>query len=67
MRGRDFTTPTSEREHWGGAARFQDFLRGSLLPMIETTYRSNPARRVVFGQSLDRQRAERVDDSSCDH
>jgi predicted alpha/beta superfamily hydrolase len=51
-RSHDFTAPSSEREHWGGAADFQKMLRTELLPLIEKTYRSDPKRRGIFGQSL---------------
>jgi predicted alpha/beta superfamily hydrolase len=51
-RSHDFTAPSSEREYWGGAADFQKMLRTELLPLIENTYRSDPKRRVIFGQSL---------------
>jgi predicted alpha/beta superfamily hydrolase len=48
----DYTAPTDEREHWGGAADFQGFLREELIPFIEREYRSDAARRIIFGQSL---------------
>ena len=51
-RSRDYTAPTDEREHWGGAADFQQFLRSELFPLIESTYRSDSNQRVIFGQSL---------------
>jgi predicted alpha/beta superfamily hydrolase len=51
-RGTDFTAPSAEREHYGGAARFQEVLRTELLPLIERRYRSDPERRLIFGQSL---------------
>ena len=51
-RGHDYTAPTDEREHWGGAGRYQAFLEGELIPFVEDTYRSDAARRVIFGQSL---------------
>jgi predicted alpha/beta superfamily hydrolase len=51
-RSRDYTAPTDEREFWGGAADFQGFLREELIPFIEREYRSDAARRIVFGQSL---------------
>ena len=51
-RSHDFTAPTTEREHWGGAGDFQDFIADELMPMIETRYRSRHDRRIVFGQSL---------------
>ena len=52
MRGRDFTAPSAEREHWGGADAFAQFLEKELFPMIEGRYRSDPGRRVIFGHSL---------------
>ena len=52
MRSRDYTAPTAEREHWGGAGDFQAFLKEELIPLIEGTYRASPERRIVFGQSL---------------
>jgi predicted alpha/beta superfamily hydrolase len=52
LRSTDFTAPSAEREHYGGASRFQEVLRTELFPLIEKTYRSDPDRRVVFGQSL---------------
>ena len=51
-RGTDYTAPTDQREHWGGAERFQQALRSEILPLIETSYRSDPANRNIFGQSL---------------
>ena len=51
-RSRDYTAATSEREYWGGAGQFQQFLSDELIPMVESTYRSDPDRRIVFGQSL---------------
>lgn len=52
LRSTDFTAPSEERQHWGGASRFQEVFRTELFPLIETTYRSDGSRRVVFGQSL---------------
>ena len=51
-RSHDFTAPTDEREFWGGAKEFQSFLGGELLPLIESEYRSDANRRVIFGRSL---------------
>lgn len=51
-RSHDYTAPSSEREFWGGAEDFQQFLSDELIPMIETSYRSDGDRRIVFGQSL---------------
>lgn len=48
----DFQSPgagvTAEQ---AGAEAFQRFLRTDLIPLIERRYRSDPARRVLFGQS----------------
>ena len=52
LRGTDFTAPSAEREHYGGASRFQRVLRDEVLPLVERNYRSDPAQRVIFGQSL---------------
>jgi predicted alpha/beta superfamily hydrolase len=52
LRSTDYTAPSEEREHYGGASRFQEVLRKEVMPLIERTYRSDPARRVIFGQSL---------------
>lgn len=51
-RGHDYTAPSDEREHYGGAKDFQTFLGDELIPFIETSYRSRATRRIVFGQSL---------------
>ncbi len=51
-RSHDFTAPSPQREHWGGAVDYQKMLRTELLPLIEKTYPSDPSRRVIFGQSL---------------
>ena len=52
MRSTDYTAPSDERDWWGGAAMFQQALRDELVPLIETNYRADPGRRVLFGQSL---------------
>ena len=51
-RSHDYTAPTEEREHWGGAIDFQGFLENELIPFVEDKYRSDAKRRIVFGQSL---------------
>jgi len=48
----DYTAPWEERSFWGGAAVFQSVLQDELLPLIESTYRSDPSRRAIFGHSL---------------
>lgn len=52
QRGRDFTAPAADREHFGGAPAFARFLSQSVFPLIEERYPSDPARRIIFGQSL---------------
>jgi predicted alpha/beta superfamily hydrolase len=51
-RSHDYTAPTEEREYWGGASDFREFLDRELVPFIEETYRSDSERRIVFGHSL---------------
>jgi predicted alpha/beta superfamily hydrolase len=51
-RATDYTATASERDYWGGADKFQRFLRDELLPFIEKSYRSRADRRVIFGQSI---------------
>lgn len=51
-RGHDFTIPSKQSEHWGGALEFGDFLREELFPHIESNYPANPGRRILFGNSL---------------
>lgn len=51
-RSHDFTAPSDEREFWGGAADFLAFLDRELIPAVEDRYAADPARRILFGQSL---------------
>lgn len=51
-RSHDFTLPSPEADHWGGAPDFRNFLERELLPAIDADYRTEPAQRVLFGQSL---------------
>ena len=51
-RSTDFTAPSDEREYYGGAGEFQTFLGETLMPFIESNYRSDGKRRVIFGQSI---------------
>ena len=51
-RSTDYTAASKEREFWGGAAVFQAVLQDELIALVESNYRSDPARRVLFGQSL---------------
>lgn len=52
LRGTDFTAPAESRDYFGGAPKFLEFLRAELLPYIDTRYRTQPDKRVLFGQSL---------------
>lgn len=51
-RSTDYTAPSAERDHWGGAGQFQNFLSDELMPIIEGDYRSDASRRIIFGQSI---------------
>lgn len=51
-RGTDYTAPSPERDYFGGAENYQRFLKTELLPLVETTYRADKSRRILFGQSL---------------
>lgn len=51
-RGLDFQTPgAGVPADAAGAPAFQAFLRRELIPEIERRFRSDPSRRVLFGQS----------------
>jgi predicted alpha/beta superfamily hydrolase len=51
-RGFDFSAPAPDaRADQGGAPAFLEFLKNELLPTVESRYRIDPARRVLFGQS----------------
>lgn len=48
----DFQTPGDRvAEGAAGAEAFQRFLSDELLPRVEADFRSDPARRILFGQS----------------
>ena len=51
-RSTDYTAPSDERDYFGGAENFQAFLKTELMPFIESEYPADPARRVIFGQSI---------------
>lgn len=52
FRSTDFTAASSERSYWGGAPKFQSFLKQELMPFMENKYRIDPSRRIIMGQSL---------------
>lgn len=48
----DFMPPGPDvRPEDAGVARFHDFLERELLPQVERRYRTDPAKRILFGQS----------------
>ena len=51
-RSTDYTAPSDERDYYGGAGTFQAFLGNELIPLVESNFRSQPDRRVIFGQSI---------------
>lgn len=51
-RSHDYTAPSSEREHWGGAKVFDQFFSEKLMPAIKQKYRVDSAKQILFGQSL---------------
>ena len=51
-RSTDFTAPSAERDFWGGAGKFQQFLSNELFPYVEGNFQSRADRRVIFGHSL---------------
>ena len=51
-RGSDFTAPAESAAHYGGAPAFLNVLEKDLFPLIESTYRAAPDKRILFGQSL---------------
>lgn len=51
-RGYDFSAPAADASsEQGGAPAFHDFLKKELIPEIDRRYRTDPDRRVLFGQS----------------
>ncbi len=52
MRSRDFTLPAKDRDHYGGAEKFHQFLSTELIPLIEKKYPADPEQRILFGHSL---------------
>jgi len=51
-RSHDYTAPSEEREHYGGANNFDKFLSTVVLPEIQSRYRVDDSRQILFGQSL---------------
>ena len=51
-RGFDFSAPAPDADPGqGGAPAFHEFLKSELLPEVESRYRADSSRRVLFGQS----------------
>lgn len=51
-RSHDYTVPSKEAEHWGGASKFEKFLSASLLPEMKKRFRVDEKQQILFGQSL---------------
>lgn len=51
-RGTDYTAPSSERGYYGGGEAFLNMFKTQAFPLIESTYSSDPDKRIIFGQSL---------------
>ena len=51
-RSTDYTAKSPQREHWGGAVKFQHLLKNSIIPLIEKNYPSDPDKRLIFGNSI---------------
>jgi predicted alpha/beta superfamily hydrolase len=53
LRAMDLTPAATRRLPGSGAApQFLSFIRDQLIPFVETTYRADPARRVLMGSSF---------------
>ncbi len=51
-RSYDYSMPSADgNPDWGGASAFHAFLKSELLPKVESKYRIDPGKRVLFGQS----------------
>ena len=51
-RSTDYTAKSAQREHWGGAEKFQTLLKNTILPLVESNYPSDPDKRLIFGNSI---------------
>ncbi len=51
-RSTDYTLPAKDRDDYGGAKKFHQFLSTELIPMIERNYPADPQQRLLFGHSL---------------
>ncbi|XOV78204.1 MAG: alpha/beta hydrolase [Aestuariibacter sp.] len=51
-RSRDFTAPSGEREHWGGAKEFLSILDSEILPFVASRYAVDSQHQLLFGHSL---------------
>lgn len=53
-RSTDYTEQTTDPDfpYWGGADAFRAALRDEIAPFIEETYRADPSRRILYGQSI---------------
>lgn len=51
-RSHDFTAPSDQAGHYGGAENFSKIFEQHFFPLIEQRYNTDPQRRIIFGQSL---------------
>lgn len=52
FRSSDYTAPSPTAAHYGGAKKFQQFLKEQVIPLIESNYPVDPHQRILFGQSI---------------
>lgn len=51
-RGYDYSMPATDAlPDQGGAAKFHAFIKGELIPAVESKYSTDPKRRILVGQS----------------
>ncbi len=51
-RTRDYTPPPATQPGTGGADQFLDFLEKQLKPLVERSWKTDPARQTLFGHSF---------------
>lgn len=51
-RSTDYTAPSKEKEFWGGAKKFEDYIVNELMPKVQAAYPIDVDKQILFGQSL---------------
>lgn len=51
-RSADYTAPSTENAHWGGAPRFEKFIVEKLMPKLQKSYPVDSKKQILFGQSI---------------